>query len=251
MSRHKDLLFKENIMKRSSVLLSTLAGLFLSTAVFADSGLFAPVPTNEGAPLRIMANVQGQMGWDPFQLRQLQGGLGAVYGVGMGFDVGAVVNFGGMNKAGMFNSAAASADSLNLGGDVMVRLLGNVTEMFYLGLQATGGLHYDFSESADFNTAASTPVTVGFALGLSLADTVNVYLYPEMHFGGKATGEEKNLWGTDIGLSVALGTMVNVGDVFGLTFEAKQNWADYKNSFTVWTKEGVNTQVSLGFVYDM
>lgn len=246
-------------MKKSSVLLSSLASLLLSTAVFADSGVFTPVPTNEGAPLRIMGNVQSQMAFAPsFQLRQLQGAAGVVYGVGMGFDVGAAVHFGGTNVTGMFKgpapaaSVTVAADSLNLGGDIMLRLLGNVTEMFYLGLQATGGLHYDFSKSASgFNTAASVPVTVGLALGLSFVDVVNVYLYPEVHFGGKKADAQNELWGTETGLSLAIGTMVNLGDVFGLTLEVKENWNDYRNSFTVWSGDGANTQVSLGFVYDM
>jgi len=232
-------------MKRKILLATSLLAVLFSFTTSASSSLFTPVPTNEGAPLRwYVAGFQNNV-WSPLQSHQLEALGSVVYSLGSGLDIGLGIHGGTYNHdKGLFTSGTTY--NWMVGGDVMLRFLGNVTEIFFVGIQATGGYHYN-SEGDTFAEHSHIPVTAGLSLGFNIADVVNLYVFPEANFGGKTAIEDK-YWGNQVGLSLAVGAMINLGNA-NLVLEAKPRFKNYAK----WTfkNEDFATDWSVGLAWDI
>ena len=211
-------------MKKNMTLLLSLFTILFAISATAE-GNFIPVPTSEEAPLRLFVGLDGNGGFSPYLLKHIQGGGSVVYGVGSGFDVGFTLH------GGVSNGAHASTQGLFVdgnmgtgivGADFMLRFLGNVTEMFFMGIQATVGYKYDWS-GANFAEASSVPVTAGIAFGLSFTDVVQIYLFPQFNFGGRGADDSTKIWGSQVGMSAAVGAWINMGGT-KLVIQARPGW---------------------------
>ncbi len=237
--------------KNMSVLLSLISILFALSAT--AEGNFIPVPTVEEAPLRLFGGIDSNVGFDSFRLNHLQGAGSVVYGVGSGLDVGFALHGGVINNSGLFMTGNAAKGLV--GADVMLRFLGNITDMFFMGLQATVGYSNDMT-FADLKLASSIPTAVGLAMGLSLADVVQLYVFPQFNFGGKTAAEQKPddiknavVWGSQIGMSAAIGAWVNMGGT-NLVIEARPEWASVQDLGN-FKSDNFSTNVLVGLAWDL
>lgn len=220
---------------RSQIVASLAVALFAVSA----SANFTPVPTKEEAPLRLVFGITEANSFDPLAMQNLGGNLSLVVGLGSGFDFGARIH-GGVNNAypedlskpGLFKPGYAFGG--DVGGDIMLRFLGNVSDAFFMGIQASGGYTYMFGRTPVAQTTALTDasnitVTAGLVFGFNFADVVNLYLYPAFE-GGRRDGtvpDNGKVWGSLYGASVAVGTWIDMGGT-NLVLEAKPrlyNWS--------------------------
>jgi hypothetical protein len=211
-------------MKKNMMLLVSSLAILFSISATAE-GNFIPVPTLEEAPLRVFAGFDVDGAFSPYQFNHMQGVGSVVYAVGSGFDVGFALHGGVSNHQGLF-MANNKAYGL-FGADFMLRFLGNVTEMFFMGMQATVGYDYNMA-GANMTLASCIPVSAGLAIGLSFADSVQIYLFPQFNFGGKGSDltvstTNDAMWGKEIGMSSAVGAWINMGGT-KLVIEARPAW---------------------------
>ena len=192
-------------------------GLFAFSAM-AD---FLPVPVTEGKPLRVQLGASSSNTWQPMQLKEIGGYASAVYGVGGGFDVGF-----GLQGTGVNNSAKYSGV---LQGDLMLRFVGTVTDIFFIGLQAVPNFKFNFS-SKDMGAHLSA----GLPMGVVFPDVISVYVLPAVELGDRIEADPTNtIWGNAIGVSLAAGVGVQWAGLHWVA-QAKpwvQDWSNWSKTF--------------------
>jgi hypothetical protein len=230
-----------------------VASLVVALAAMSASATFTPVPTKEEAPLRLVVGVTEGNTFAPAGLQNLGAFGSLVIGVGSGFDVGfrvhgGVNNSSGANTPGLFQTGVVYGGYV--GGDVMLRFLGNVTDAFFMGVQASGGYTYMFNRPAlpAGRTAASDasliPVTAGLVFGFTFADAASIYLYPAFELGRKNM-TDNGVWGSLYGMSIPLGTWIDLGGT-NLVIEAKPRVADV-TGFGTAANWGMDATLGLGW----
>jgi hypothetical protein len=182
-----------------------------------------PVPISEDEPLRFGAAIRTSAAFSPFAIQELTGIAGLAYGFGGGFEGGFQIRSGG-NSGKLF--AAGYVTSTELGGDLMLRYLGNVGDSFYLGLQGRFGYDYTFGQPSLIN-ASNVTASVGLALGVSFSRLISVYVMPEIDFGRRANRTE-GAFGSLVGLGASVGMYVCLGFP-KLYFEVKPGTKDIGN----------------------
>jgi hypothetical protein len=184
-----------------------------------------PVPILEDQPLRVGAQATASATFSPFALQRLDGILGAAYAFGGGFEGGFNFRAGGIacalpacpggQASPMLFDSAYQTDTV-IGGDMVLRYLGNVTEFgnardsLYLGLQAQVGYDYTFNQNS-IATASNVTAAVGVPLGI-IFGSVAVYVMPEIDFGRRLSTTD-GVFGSAVGLGGAVGTYISFGMV--------------------------------------
>lgn len=219
---------------RSSLLVCSLLLLSLS----AKAVTLIPVPISEDYPLRLGVAVKESNSFSPSSLRHLGGVAGLAYGFGGGFEGGFQVR-SGINSDRLFQSGSTS--NWSLGGDGMLRYLGSVTEIFFLGLQGRVGYDYAF-DRANITDASTVTAGVAVPFGLTFSEAFSLYLMPEIEFGNrKAT--DTSVFGSLVGIAGAVGGYFQFGSVaiYAEVRPKASDLSDTANSF------GMDAQLGLAF----
>jgi len=213
----------------------------LSLALFglsASAVSTIPVPIPEDMPLRLGLAVKETNSFVPLAVNHLGGILGVAYGFGGGFEGGFQIR-GGANSDALFQSL--TPPTWNLGGDVVLRYLGNVTDVFYLGLQGRVGYNYMFG-SATFTAGSNVTAGVGIPFGFMFGDAFALYLMPELEFGNRAAADT-SVFGSLVGLGGAIGGYLCLGGP-KLFLEVKPKT---RNLSDAWNTFGMDVMLGIAF----
>lgn len=203
-------------MKRSSKILLLLSVSFMcassmaidTTSVTSAPSSLVPVPILEDYPARISFGVTSNFQFDPkFRLSEFGGNLGVAYSFGGGFEGGLQLQ-GGANDDYLFSG---STPVWNIGGTAMLRFLGSVSDIFYVGLQGAYTYDYWFVDNSTFQRNSRMRLSIGMPFGITMCEAGSVYLMPAIELGDKKVGEIDQVWGTDVGGSLAAGLYIDVG----------------------------------------
>ncbi|MES2504183.1 MAG: hypothetical protein V4534_04810 [Myxococcota bacterium] len=209
---------------------------------------FIPVPVSEDAPTRFFVGLDNANvfsgGKNGFQsdgkigLMNLQLNLGLIYNVGMGLDVGFGLHGGAQSPYGMFfgDVGVSGSDRYGymLGGDVMIRYVAMLSDVFFAGLQGQVGYNYSSAPGIpdSFYAAPSPftksinhfiPVVAGLVLGVGFENAIQLYLFPAIELGqtGNYTNSANHpvaaadlntgLWKSAIGMQMPVGIVFPMG----------------------------------------
>lgn len=193
---------------------------FLANSVL---GQFIPVPMKESAPWRLFVGTHESTIWDPATITYLGGHASAIYALGKGFDVGANLQGGITNNAGLFKNGNATQGVLAI--DLMLRYLIPVTDFFFVGTQVKAGYYQNLSSSPVVPNGTEIPIEGGMVFGFPFANKYNLYLFPAIELGNKGVSDVGNVWGSLVGINMAVGFTVDLGRTM-LVLEVKPRIKD-------------------------
>lgn len=182
------------------------SALFLALFTYSAHAVTTiPLPISEDYPLRLGGAITESTTFSPFAMTNLGGLVGVIYAFGGGFEGGFQVR-GGVISPQLFDSAFKTEGQL--AGDAVLRYLGNVTDVFYLGLSGKFGYSYTFDRE-NITKASNITAAVGVAFGL-MYETWTIYAKPEIEFGRRSNPDDE-VFGSLVGLGGAVGAIVKIG----------------------------------------
>lgn len=229
--------------RMKSLFLSLFVSVFALTASAMPN---IPVPISEDYPLRLGAALKTGAGFSPFAFQELTGIVGVGYGFGGGFEGGFQFRSGG-NSQRIFTEGYAT--TTELGGDLFLRYLGTVADVFYLGLQGRFGYDYTFGQPSITN-ASSVTASVGIPFGFILSPIIYVYAMPEVDFGRRAALSE-GAFGSLVGFGASVGVFICLGSP-KIFFEVKPKTVNISNiPITTGAPDGFVLEATLGMAFEI
>ena len=198
-----------------------------------------PLPISEEYPLRLGGGIVESNTFSPLAMTNLSGLVGIIYAFGGGFEGGFQIH-GGVVSNKLFDSTEKTEG--RIAGDAALRYLGNVTEVFYLGLPGRFGYAYTFDRET-ITQASNIIAAVGVSFGL-MYDSWTIYVKPELEFGGRSSLDDE-VFGSLVGLGGAVGVLVKIGGP-RLYLELTPKSSDISSSQNTFALD-----VELGVAFDM
>lgn len=215
-------------MRVSKILLS-LASVVLSLNAFAGPSFQPPVPIKEENVTRLAFGPYVDTNYTQ-GLQYFNGGFGAAFRLAQGFEAGIELIAGAGNAQGKNMLASPQNQMPGMGGYAMVRYLGGVTELFFLGFELQFGYVNTLPANGKlgvFNIGAGIPFDFTFG------EAASFYFMPEFNVGvtrvTNRTGNSEVV--ANIGGEFRVGTLISLGiETVQLMLEVKPKLGSFQSN---------------------